>query len=108
MTRLRELQEQIEEWTGKNFPSHPLHQPILGMVEEVGELSHAVLKREQKIRLDEDHDEGVRDAVGDICIYLMDFCNIEGIDLIDCIEVAWDKVRVRDWEKHRGEHGVTR
>ena len=101
---LHEIQKEVRIWVDKNFPDSPIHQPILGLMEELGELSHAVNKREQKVRLNEDYKADVFDAVGDIVIYLMHFCNIEGIDLMSCIEKVWGKVKKRDWQKHREEH----
>ena len=101
LVRLDALQLDIDEWVKKNFATHPLHHPLLGLVEEVGELSHAVLKREQKIRLNENHDAEIRDAVGDILIYLIDFCNAEAISISNCLQETWGNVKKRDWNEHR-------
>ena len=103
---LDKLQEENATWVHKNFPGRPWYQPVLGLMEELGELSHSTLKREQKIRLDELHNAKIKDAIGDIVIYLLDFCNTEGVLLSDCINVAWNEVKDRDWTKHREEHKV--
>ncbi len=81
---LDEIQREHALWIKKNFPSRPdkSFHPLLGVVEEVGELSHAVLKRDQGIRLNENHGENIKDAVGDIVIYLLDFCNTEKSGLL--------------------------
>lgn len=74
---------------------------ILGVNEEAGELTHSVLKRAQGIRLDEDDvgREAEVDAVGDIIVYLADFCHRRGYDLEECVRQAWDgEVSDREWD----------
>ena len=99
-TTLDELQEDVCRWTCHNFPKAPPHQPLLGIVEEVGELSHAHLKLEQGIRTDENHVLKAKDAVGDIIIYLLHYCNIHGWNLNEILQDTWASVRKRDWPKH--------
>jgi hypothetical protein len=65
-----------------NFGDRPAWQTLLGVVEEVGELSHAHLKAAQGIRgTREQHHVAKIDAVADIVIFLADYCTAEGIDL---------------------------
>jgi NTP pyrophosphatase (non-canonical NTP hydrolase) len=108
---LADFQAAIAVWVhrqpfGKNQPSW---QPLLGIVEEIGELAHAHLKEEQKIRTNENHDANAKDAVGDVFIYLMGYCISRGWSLEECIERAWDEVKKRDWNtnKHNGEPWMT-
>ena len=93
-------------WTQRNFGEHPSWHPLLGIVEEVGELSHAHLKSEQGIRgsVDEHLLEKI-DAIGDIVIYLTDYCNQEGINFEQAVSETWRKVKERDWttNKETGE-----
>jgi NTP pyrophosphatase (non-canonical NTP hydrolase) len=96
---LKELQNQLRPWQEHNFPNRPAWQPLLGLQEELGELSHAFLKREQNIRINENHNENIRDAVADILIFLCDFCNVENIDLETEVQKAWSEVSKRDWRK---------
>lgn len=96
---LRELQDKLEPWQKHNFPESTAEDQILGVVEEVGELSHHFLKRKQGIRSHENHDEEIRDACADIVIYLANFCNMEGIDLSFELLKAWSAVKDRDWQK---------
>ena len=92
------LQQEHEVWRKKNFPNSKFWHPVLGLIEEVGELCHAVLKRDQGIRGDiAVHNAEIDDAVGDILIYLVDFCNREGISLQFAVEDAWSEVKKRDW-----------
>src|SRR6185503_13269547 len=99
---LRLMQREVSEWVARNFdPNRPSWHPLLGIQEEVGELSHAFLKRAQGIRgTAEQHTEGIKDALADAIIYMLDFCNKEGIDLQAELERTWDKVKQRDWKKN--------
>lgn len=102
----RTLQEDVAEWSYKNFGDQEATNPLLGVVEEVGELCHAVLKSRQKIRKGEDHVAGAQDAVGDIVIYLADFCTRYNIDFDKAVTTAWDEVKVRDWTKERAHEAT--
>ena len=95
---LRLFQDEVSEWSHRNFPKQePVH-PLLGVSEETGELSHAYLKREQGIRgTYGEHTEDMKDAVGDILVYLADFCNRNRLDFADCVKLAWSRVSHRDW-----------
>ena len=99
---LSQLQAEVARWALHNFPNQTPIETLLGVGEEVGELYHAFLKRLQHIRMDEDHDAGIDDAVADIVIFLAHFCDLEGISLDDCVNRTWNKVKKRDW-RHEGE-----
>jgi len=99
MKSLSSMQRDVHEWKKRNFPnSGDLHQ-FLGVVEEVGELAHAILKLQQGIRGDK-HVAEARDAVGDIMIFLMNFCSENGWDLREILIDTWDEVKSRDWMKY--------
>lgn len=102
---LKEIQNEHKEWVDRNFgEDRPAWHALLGLVEEVGELAHSYLKREQNIRgTKAEHTAKIKDAVGDIVIYLLDFCNKEGLDLTDVTKDVWDHVKNRDWRAER-EH----
>ena len=96
---LFELQVAVKSWADHNFPDAKPHMPLLGLVEEVGELSHSHLKREQGIRgSSESHFAAAVDAVGDILIFLADYCNRNEIDMGRALEITWEKVSQRDWQ----------
>lgn len=77
---LKQFQIEQGKWADHNFGSdRPARHPLLGEVEEIGELAHAYLKNAQGIRKNEDHRANAQDAIADIIIYLADFCNIEGL-----------------------------
>lgn len=98
-TELLMLQNHVSAWADYNFGSVPSWQPLLGVGEEVGELNHAHLKQAQKIRgyTDEVALAAKKDAIGDIIIFLANYCGRENIDLGECVETAWKEVRQRDF-----------
>ncbi len=98
---LAQLQQEVATWSKHNFPYNEPHHPLLGLAEEVGELSHAHLKMEQGIRgTESEHMNAKYDAVGDIIIYLADYCFRNGIKLNLAVIQAWDEVKNRDWIKY--------
>lgn len=98
---LHDLQNDVGDWSHKNFGNQPSYRPLLGVAEEVGELCHSHLKTEQGIRTAENHQAKKCDAVGDIVIYLADYCYRENISLNECVADAWEEVRKRDWTKNK-------
>lgn len=55
--------------------------------------------------MEEDHDDRMRDAIGDIVIYLLGFCTLNQIDVDECIEMAWSEVKKREWtQNHSDDH----
>jgi NTP pyrophosphatase (non-canonical NTP hydrolase) len=104
---LKALQREASDWSKRNFgPHHGTgYRNLLGLMEEVGELSHAHLKHEQGIRTNEDHHAKKVDAVADILIFLVNYCDSQGIDLDDAVEKTWAEVSQRDWTKNRQTGG---
>lgn len=96
---LEDFQRAQQQWSEANFGKHDYRQPFMGLVEEVGELSHALLKQEQGIRgTREEHEAAAKDAVGDVMIYLADLCSTRGWSLEECLREAWDRVQKRNWK----------
>src|SRR5438876_269783 len=95
---LRQLQNEQDDWRRRNFPNSGWDRAFLGVVEEVGELAHHLLKGDQGIRgsLDE-HEERAQDAVGDILVYIAHLCNGKAWDMQACLDKAWAHVKSRDW-----------
>lgn len=95
---LIEIEAEINEWQSRNFPNAKSYQPLLGAVEEMGELSHAHLKMEQGIRgTPMEHLMKKKDSVGDILIYLVHYCKLNGFTMEECLATAWHEVKQRDW-----------
>lgn len=66
-----ELMDQVHAWGTRNFGVVDAWVPLLGMVEEYGEYQDA------RTRVDSD---GMQDALGDQCIYALNFCKLVGCD----------------------------
>lgn len=98
---LKKIQKEQVEWAKSNFGDKPSWMPLLGAMEELGELSHAHLKNEQKIRMNEPHFENKKDAVADIIIYLCDYCTSQNIDIQSVLQDTWDNVKKRNWNKNK-------
>jgi len=120
----KEFQGKVWEWKEKNKSKLGNHKEksyraLLGMVEEQGELtelllpyillniysslskiSHHHLKKECEIRETEDHTKNAKDAIGDLCIFLIDYCNLKGWDLQTIVTNTWIEVEKRDWNKN--------
>ena len=95
---LSEIQGEVGAWSKQNFGDQDPINPLLGVVEEVGELCHAVLKSRQRIRLMDIEDE--KDAIGDVLIYLLDYCHRRNFAAISILNETWGKVSKRDWKKN--------
>lgn len=96
---LQKIQDEQREWQERNFPGSTSTDVLLGVVEEVGELTHSHLKGKQGIRHAPKEIAAMKkDAVGDVVVYLMAYCNLEGLSLQECIEEVWAQVRRRDWK----------
>lgn len=102
---IKKLQKEQKEWSIKNRLKGDGNLMLLGIMEELGELSHAHLKDKQGIRTNEKHKEAKIDAIGDIVTYIAAYCNAENIDMEKAILDTWDTVKKRDWIKNK-ETGV--
>jgi len=71
---LSEIQKELKVWTFYNFGEQETIIPIMGMIEELGELTHAHLKELQNIRKS-DFLADKKDAIADITIYLLNYFN---------------------------------
>lgn len=121
---LAQFQKEVGEWSEHNFGDQKSWKPMVGIFEEIGELSefssdpvicfqmtklyasagklaHAHLKASQNIRGEISvHRQEAIDAVGDIMIYLADYCYREGYDMETCIKDTWMQVKRRDWTRY--------
>jgi NTP pyrophosphatase (non-canonical NTP hydrolase) len=71
-SRYVHLQKVHKPWADHNFPNRKWFMPVLGIIEELGELDEA---REAFDR------EKVKDALGDTVIFMLDLCNQRGMDI---------------------------
>lgn len=79
ITNIRELINDVGRWAQEQ-PWHPIHAPDYGVVEEIGELFHCVLKHMQKLKGMGDPElfqKKTKDALGDIMVYLAHWCYLK-------------------------------
>lgn len=82
----------------------------------MGSLAHHELKREQNIRLSENHRDAITSILGHIVFYLSVHASIlpatvalEDYSLEGVVRNTWRKVQLRNWKKNKengGEHGI--
>jgi NTP pyrophosphatase (non-canonical NTP hydrolase) len=102
---LKQLQEEHKRWSEANFDSvypdpNTFWQPIFGVMEELGELTHALLKQSQNIRgSSAEHVQKQKDAIGDITIFLASTCSALGFDFQELVETTWNEVKVRNYKQ---------
>jgi NTP pyrophosphatase (non-canonical NTP hydrolase) len=53
---------------------------------EMGELADATIKKDK---------EAIVDAVGDVMVCLVNYCALQDLNLVDCMEVAYDQIKNR-------------
>lgn len=127
LSYISDYQNEVAEWSNRNFLNNEKVDPLLGIGEEIGELKeaflsmlsltnlsialgrldHAFLKAKQGIRLTpEKARELMEDALGDIFVYMCDFSQRNNISLEDAISKTWSGVKKRDWIKNKKD-GVT-
>lgn len=107
---LRKLQVEHGEWAVRNFgagatPEEERERSVwafLGMVEEAGELAHALLKQRQGIRgAADEHEAKAQDAFGDLLIFAVDFARRRGWDAEAVVAETWAGVKKRDWLRNK-------
>jgi len=96
---LTKIQREHKPWCDYNFGGIQAWEPILGMTEELGELSHAFLKTHQGVRINEDHKADLVDSLADLIIFACSFANKLDINLSQVLLDTWNQVKQRDWRK---------
>ena len=89
------LRAHVLTWASKHdllMPHHSKTQ-MLKVVEEVGELASALLKNKTS---------ETKDALGDVLVTLIILSEQLDSDLIDCLELAYNEVRLREGETVNG------
>ena len=108
---LTSMQDRHYEWQTRNFgKAATAENSFLGMVEEMGELAHAMLKHKQGIRGMADDGaalEKIIDAHCDWIIFSFGLANEMGYDLEEHLERTFEQVMKRDWvaDPERGGQG---
>ena len=79
------LASSICQWAQERDINNPAKQ-LLKVFEEAGELSAAYLKGKTAEE---------KDAVGDVLVTLIIYCNIRGLNINECLSLAWNEIKNR-------------
>lgn len=107
-------QRELSEWQEKNFGKSGNTSKtvwcVIGMSEELGELSHFLLKRKQKIREGAsggDLKKEIGDAFADVIIYGIQAMTCEGIDAEQVIKNTISEVLTRNFVNNPYGEGLS-
>ena len=82
------VEMRIIQWSEarKIIPNSNPESQLLKAVSEMGELADATIKKDR---------EAIIDAVGDVMVCLVNYCALQDISLVECMEVAYDQIKNR-------------
>ena len=82
------IEIKILQWSEarKIIPNSNPESQLLKAVSEIGELADATIKKDR---------EAIVDSVGDVMVCLINYCALQDINLVDCMEVAYDQIKNR-------------
>ena len=82
------VEMKIIQWAEQRriIPNSTPEVQLLKAISEMGELADATIKNDQ---------EAIVDAVGDVMVCLINYCALQNINLVDCMEVAYDQIKNR-------------
>jgi NTP pyrophosphatase (non-canonical NTP hydrolase) len=82
------VEMKIIQWAEqrKIIPNSTPDIQLLKAMSEMGELADATIK---------DDREAIEDAVGDVMVCLINYCALQDLNLVDCMEVAYDQIKNR-------------
>ena len=83
-----DVEMKIIQWSEarKIIPNSTPDTQLLKMMSELGELADATIKK--------DHD-GIVDGVGDVMVCLVNYCALQDINLVTCMESAYSEIKNR-------------
>jgi len=83
-----ELHSKIIQWSRDRqiIPNSTANAQFLKAVSEMGELADGLAKKDIAL---------TADAVGDVMVCLINYCALQDINLVDCMEVAYDQIKNR-------------
>lgn len=70
----------------KIIPNSTPETQLLKAMSELGELADATIKNDK---------ENIVDSVGDVMVCLVNYCALQDINLVNCMEVAYDQIKNR-------------
>lgn len=88
MSTYAELEMKIVQWAEarKIIPNSTAAVQLLKAMSELGELADATIKNDRL---------GVIDGVGDVMVCLINYCALQDINLVTCMDVAYDEIKTR-------------
>ena len=88
MSTYAELEMKIVQWAEarKIIPNSTPATQLLKAMSELGELADATI---------EDDRLGIIDGVGDVMVCLINFCALQDINLVTCMDIAYDEIKHR-------------
>jgi NTP pyrophosphatase (non-canonical NTP hydrolase) len=83
-----DVEMKIIQWSEarKIIPNSSPETQLLKAVSELGELADATIKKDR---------EEVIDAVGDVMVCLINYCALQDINLVSCMESAYSTIKNR-------------
>lgn len=83
-----QVEMKIIRWSEerKIIPNSTPDTQLLKAMSELGELADATIKKDR---------EGIIDGVGDVVGCLINYCALQDIDLVTCLESAYDQIKNR-------------
>ena len=78
----------IIQWSEarKIIPNSTPETQLLKAMSELGELADATIKKDR---------DAIVDSVGDVMVCLVNYCALQDLNLVDCMEVAYDQIKNR-------------
>lgn len=88
MTTYAAIELDIIRWAEARqiIPNSTPATQLLKAVSEMGELADATIKNDREM---------IVDAVGDVMVCLVNYCALQDLNLVDCMEVAYDQIKNR-------------
>ena len=82
------IEMKIIQWSEdrKIIPNSTPEVQLLKAMSEMGELADATIKKDQ---------EAIVDSVGDVMVCLINYCALQDINLVECMEIAYDQIKNR-------------
>ena len=83
-----DIEMKVIQWSEARriIPNSSPETQLLKTMSELGELADATIKKDQ---------EAVIDAVGDVMVCLINYCALQDLNLVNCMEVAYDQIKNR-------------
>ena len=83
-----ELHVRVVGWSRARqiIPNSTANAQFLKMVSEMGELADGIAKKDVAL---------TADAVGDVLVCMINFCELAGLDMVDCLEGAYNEIKDR-------------